>query len=142
MEKYKNILLAFDLNPKDDQQVSERAFTFMQENKTSLSLVHVVEPVTNYGMSAHRLLDCIEENEAEAKEKVSSLAQELEIPKDRQFVKVGAIPEIIVEVAKNIKADLIVMGNHGRHGIKSLFMHDTAASLIKHVDCDVLAIKV
>ncbi|MFK7824009.1 MAG: universal stress protein [Oligoflexales bacterium] len=142
MEKYKNILLAFDLNPKDDNQVSERALAFMRENKARLSLVHVVEPVTNYGMSAQRLLDCIEEHEAEAKEKVNNLAKDLEIPEDRQFVKVGAIAEIIVEVAKNIKADLIVMGNHGRHGIKSLFMQDTAASLIKHVDCDVLAIKV
>ena len=142
MEKYKNILLAFDLNPKDDCRVSERALTFMKENKARLSLVHVVEPVANYGMSAHRLLDCIEEHEAEAKEQVNELAKDLEIPEERQHVKVGAIPEIIVEVAKNIKADLIVMGNHGRHGIKSLFMHDTAASLIKHVDCDVLAIKV
>jgi len=43
-------------------------------------------------------------------------------------------------VAGEIKADLIVVGSHGRHGL-GLLLGSTASSVVHHAACDVLAVR-
>ena len=60
---------------------------------------------------------------------------------DRTQVEFGrAIDEILV-TAKNEAADLIVIGSHGRHGIK-LLLGATANGVLHRAECDVLAVRV
>ena len=47
----------------------------------------------------------------------------------------------ILQVAKDIGADLIVMGTHGRSGVGRLFMGSEAETVLRRAECPVLAVK-
>ena len=49
--------------------------------------------------------------------------------------------DAIMEVASEQKADLIVIGTHGRSGISKLLMGSTAEKLLRHAPCHVLTVK-
>jgi len=52
----------------------------------------------------------------------------------------GSARTSVVAHAKKINADLIVVGEHGRHGL-SLLLGSTADGIIHHSECDVLAVR-
>ncbi|MBU4230264.1 MAG: universal stress protein, partial [Proteobacteria bacterium] len=49
--------------------------------------------------------------------------------------------EALVETAKKSKADLIVLGTHGRTGLVRLLMGSTTARVIGHAHCSVLVVR-
>lgn len=56
-------------------------------------------------------------------------------------VSVGAPDDIIVQVAHDQQVNLIVMGSHGRTGLKRLLMGSTTARVIGSAPCPVLVVK-
>ena len=56
-------------------------------------------------------------------------------------VKEGLPEDVIPAVAKNIDAELVVIGTVGRHGISAALIGNTAEHVIDSLDCDVLALK-
>ena len=53
----------------------------------------------------------------------------------------GSPEEQIVNLAKTIHADLVVLGTVGRSGVQGLLLGNTAENVLLHSDCDVLAVK-
>ena len=53
----------------------------------------------------------------------------------------GAASELIPELARKTRAELIVMGTVGRTGIQGFFIGNTAEAILNQVDCSVLAVK-
>ncbi len=49
--------------------------------------------------------------------------------------------EALVETARAEKADLIVVGSHGRTGIPKLLLGSVASHVVAHAPCDVLVVK-
>jgi nucleotide-binding universal stress UspA family protein len=47
----------------------------------------------------------------------------------------------IPQLAKQLGADLVVMGTVGRTGVPGLIMGNTAETILNHIDCSVLALK-
>jgi len=47
----------------------------------------------------------------------------------------------IVDLAKKEKADLIIMGSHGRTGLSRLLLGSVAAHVVTHAPCSVLVVK-
>ena len=56
-------------------------------------------------------------------------------------VREGYAPKEIVNVALEAKADLIVMGTHGRSGVKRLLMGSVAEHMVRKAPCPVLTVK-
>ncbi|PLX50275.1 MAG: universal stress protein [Desulfobulbaceae bacterium] len=56
-------------------------------------------------------------------------------------IKVGNPAEKIIDTAKEIGADLIVVGSHGRHGAQRFFLGSVSAKVLEHAPCHVLIIK-
>jgi universal stress protein A len=56
-------------------------------------------------------------------------------------VHVGDAYEMIVDIAKKKKADVIVMGSHGRTGLTRLLMGSVTSRVIGHAPCSVLVVK-
>ncbi|MEC4675706.1 MAG: universal stress protein [Nitrospirota bacterium] len=76
--------------------------------------------------------------------KIKSNAEEESIKVDTALVKSRppeSIHEAIIEYAKEKKADIIVMGSHGRTGIKRLLMGSVAERVIGHTTSSVLVVK-
>ncbi len=53
----------------------------------------------------------------------------------------GEPPEIIVDTAREKKADLIALGTYGRKGLKRLLMGSVTSQVILNAPCDVLVVK-
>jgi universal stress protein A len=68
------------------------------------------------------------------------LGQKLGVSEDRQHINVGAAREVVIHAAKDIHADLIVIGSHGRHGLH-LLLGSTANGVLHEAECDVLAVR-
>ena len=72
----------------------------------------------------------------EAKEKVDEANMPCET-----IVHIGGNPhEFIIQEAKDKEIDLIVMGTHGRSGIKRVLLGSVAQNVIGHAPCPVLVV--
>ncbi|BFT30371.1 universal stress protein UspE [Alteromonas sp. D210916BOD_24] len=63
------------------------------------------------------------------------------IAEDKCMVKEGLPEKVIPQVAKDIDAELVIIGTVGRVGISAALIGNTAEHVIDELNCDVLAIK-
>lgn len=65
------------------------------------------------------------------------------IPLDRIAYRVtaGVPSEVIVGTATDVGADLIVMGTHGREGVRQILLGSTAERVLRDADCSVFTVK-
>ena len=78
-----------------------------------------------------------------AEEGLRKLAEELAvegIEVETRAVE-GYPPQVIVEAAAALDADLIAMGTHGRSGIAHLFLGSTAERVVQKAPCPVLTVR-
>ena len=142
MQVYKQILLAVALVPESDSRIVQKAEEFAKQFNANLVVLHVVERLTSYGAAygvavgadvEQMLLDS-------AKKVMSNLQKKLGLSADRCLVKVGPPSVVILEESEHLKADLIVLGSHGKHGIR-LLLGSTANAVLHGAKCDVLAVR-
>jgi len=82
---------------------------------------------------------------AEVSEESREQLNRLELPRtdvraERRFVEGDPATEI-VRVAHDEKADLIVLGTHGRSGLERLLMGSVAEHVLRAASCPVLTVK-
>ena len=143
---YKNILAAVDLSD-EAQQVLDEAKRLATDHGARLMLLSVVKPLTQvYGgldMAAYTQATVNFEREAQAQvlTQLKTLGSKLGVKAADVHVTVGSPSTQIVDVANAQKADLIVVGSHGRHGL-GLLLGSTANGVLHHAKCDVLTIRI
>ncbi len=143
MTTYKRILVALDLAP-EGPRVLEQAITLSQQNDAVLSLVHVVEHVASIYTSESSFPEIpdIEKRLTEkASENLDKTKNDYQIPDAECYVRTGTAKHEIVDLAKEINADLIVVGSHGRRGLQ-LLLGSTANGILHLATCDVLAVRI
>jgi nucleotide-binding universal stress UspA family protein len=59
----------------------------------------------------------------------------------RGMMKRGDPRIVLEETARSEQADLVVVGSHGRSGIKRLFLGSVASHVVTHAPCPVLVVK-
>jgi len=144
MAIYQSILLAIDLHPTCDEITAQRAVDMAKMAAgAKLSIVHAVEHINAYGVAQAypTVIDLEEQMLKEAQEGLARFATKYNIPAGQQFVEIGSPKSVILNKADEVKADLIIVGSHGRHGI-SLLLGSTANAVLHHAHCDVLAISI
>ena len=142
MEQYKKILLAVELNPESDALIIDKARVLRDQYGAQLILIHAVEHLSNYG-AAYGVSAGIDVEEIlvnDAKKSMKDVGDKLNVTADNQVIKLGPAAQIILEEAKERGIDLIVIGSHGRHGIR-LLLGSTANSVLHGASCDVLAVR-
>ncbi|TAK63224.1 universal stress protein [Methylobacter sp.] len=143
MESYKHILLAADFS-EHGEEVANRAKDLAEKYQAKLSIVHVMDNLlitdAAYGSTIPFDLDLTAELMAAAKTRLAKLAEKLNIAEDCRWMETGSPKLEIIRVAEENKADLIVVGSHGRHGF-ALLLGSTANGVLHHAQCDVLAVR-
>lgn len=56
------------------------------------------------------------------------------------IVRPGGVGDIILDATRSGEADLIVMGTHGRTGVRRLFLGSIAEHVLRHADCPVVTV--
>ncbi len=140
---YKHLLLATDLS-KNSAPIAEKALNIAKDNNATLDILHVIEhsPIAYGGEFSIPIDANLEQSiEAQARSALRELAQKMAIPEDRQHIRNTSVKQATLEIAKEIDADLIVVGTHGHHGIDVL-LGSRANAILHSAKCDVLAIRV
>jgi nucleotide-binding universal stress UspA family protein len=68
-------------------------------------------------------------------------AEDLHIQVEHQLLFVGDPAPEILRVAQAIKADMIVMGTHGRSGLARLLMGSVAEQVVRKAPCPVVTVR-
>jgi nucleotide-binding universal stress UspA family protein len=58
----------------------------------------------------------------------------------RVVLHMGDARDVIARVVRELPADLVVMGTHGRSGVKRLLLGSVAEGVLRSVTCPVLAV--
>lgn len=135
-------MLAVELDPSCDDLPSVKAKEIADEFNAELYLLHAIEHLSSYGAAYGVAAGAdIEEMLLEnARESLRKLSLKLGVAEDRQLIKVGPAKSIILEEADRLDIDLIIVGSHGRHGIR-LLLGSTANAVLHGSKCDVLAVR-
>lgn len=146
---YQHILVAVDFSPEMDVVVG-RALMMRERFGARLSLVNVVDyvpPGTEYAGGAF-VADPILPDDVRleqdlievAQKEMDALGERLGVDTDDRIVESGPTGRGIQHVARDVKADLVVVGVHERNWLGRL-LGSTPQSLLKHEVCDVLAVR-
>lgn len=136
---YKKILFATDF---DDVglKAARKAKKIAEENKATLFLVHVVEPIPAYAYPGFAGFAEVEASIREQAEKeLTTLAKKLDVDTMHCKIEFGSIKSEILRIAQEKKIDLIITGSHGKHGL-SLLLGSTANAILHGANCDVLVV--
>lgn len=143
MTVYSRMLLAVDFTTATDT-VTQQAMELCQVFKARLSLIHVVEFV-QMDLSNDLILPQGLELDLElmerARQRLQELAEKLGIDEAECFVSQGSTRREILNLAKELNVDLIVIGSHGREGIQRL-LGSTANAVLHGAPCDVLSVRI
>ena len=139
---YRTLLMAIDLSD-ESAMVAERARALAGAFGSTLHVMHVIEPLSfAYGGDIPMDFSGIQEEiHQQAKQQLTTFAEDSGIPEGQQHIVLGR-PEVEIHtLAEEIGADLIVVGSHGRYGL-ALLMGSTANGVLHGATCDVLAVRV
>jgi nucleotide-binding universal stress UspA family protein len=135
------VLLAID-DSKFSEAAARAIIDHMPPEPTEVCVLHVAEmPVVPYSYVG----PVREESLKMSKELVERTGEQLGKAgyKVQTVVEEEGDPRVkIIDRAAHWKADLIVMGSHGRKGLDRFMMGSVAESVVRHARCSVLVVRI
>jgi nucleotide-binding universal stress UspA family protein len=139
-DRVRSILVPVDFS-KPSIAAVPHALALARKYEAQLTLLHVLE-------SAHAdmLIDTSESQRAArlaAHERLAKLADATKKswPRTGRELRTGHPVDAITAMAKRTNADLIVLGTHGRTGLKHAFIGSVAERVVRHAPCLVLVVR-
>lgn len=129
-------------------QALDYAIELSRRFKPDLVVLHALEPLYYpvpgdlYGAGYDTGL-VFQELERTAREQLARLTAELQKKRVtvRTLLQVGTASQVIVDTAKKLKADLIVMSTHGRTGLSHALIGSVAEKVVRNASCPVLTVR-
>ncbi len=119
-----------------------RAVELAKEASAPLRLIHVYQvPLYNGSLYVPEILTNLQKT---AEENVGALVTEagkLGASDVRGEAMMGVPWDEIVRHARDLSTDLIVMGTHGRTGLKHAFIGSVAERVVRHAPCAVMVVR-
>lgn len=148
------ILIAID-ESKHAEHAAEYGFDIARKFNAAVGLVNIIEPavmpqmtatadpimgmpIQGTGIEEMELMD-IQKNQSEniVDHIVNKLAGDMPVT---HFTEFGSTADGIIKCSKEFKADLVVLGTHGRTGFDRLFMGSVAEHVVRHSEVPVLVV--
>jgi len=136
---WQKILLATD-GSKYSEAAAQRAIDFAVSYGGELIILSVVDvPAEFYGESPEAWDNLVVKARAYV-DKAKQMAEASGV-KVQAFVREAETWQSIIDMASEKKADTIIMGSHGRTGLKRLLMGSVTEKVIGNAACPVLVVK-
>jgi nucleotide-binding universal stress UspA family protein len=134
---WKNILLPTD-GSKYSAIASNKALELATSYGSSLLAVSIVDVTEEFYTEAP---DAVDELIGKAKRFVDDIKKRANGLNIQTLVKEGETYEVITNLARESISDVIVMGNHGRTGVKRFLIGNVTEKVIGYAPCPVLIVK-
>jgi nucleotide-binding universal stress UspA family protein len=136
---WQRALLATD-GSRYSNTATEKAINFTKSYGGELNIISIVDvPAELYAESPKTVEDLI--NKAKVYVEDAKKQSEISGIKTETFVREGEAYRIITDFARQQNINIIVMGSHGRTGLKRLLMGSVTERVIGHASCPVLVVK-
>jgi len=132
---FKNILFLTDFT-EASQTALAYAMGFAKHFGAQLYPAHSCDPIILTETAAPDILDEVEEN---SRRRLKDLAKENEITGTPLFAR-GPVADAVPGWINDHGIDLIVMGTHGRKGLKHFLLGSVAEAVFRHATCPVLTV--
>lgn len=143
---YKRILVPVDGSPTAAKGMGE-AINLAKESGAKLLLLHIVDEYPAFatpeiGLNLGPLIDALRESGRETLERIAAIAKASGVqPETGLEENFGErVADAIVEKAVSWKADLIVMGTHGRRGVTRALVGSDAELVVRYSPVPVLLV--
>ena len=139
----KRILVPIDFSDCSKKAL-QYALPLAKEHEAALTLLYVVPPA--YGAGEYGGIDYAQlegsMKEGGEKELAKLAVDEVhgEVSADA-LVRVGSPSQEIIETARSLPADLIVISTHGRTGLKHVFLGSVAERIVQRAPCPVFVVR-
>jgi nucleotide-binding universal stress UspA family protein len=140
----KKILIALDYDPTA-QKVAEQAYSLASSMNAEVTLLHVINdptyytttdfsPIMGYGgyMDIDRFQPTVEALKAASQIFLEKVKHHLKDDTIKTTVKDGDVADTILKTAKEIHADIIVMGSHSRKWLENIVIGSVAKDVLNH----------
>jgi nucleotide-binding universal stress UspA family protein len=137
--KVGRLLIAMDFSPSFEAALRS-AVILAKRFKAEAVLVHASEPVDSSRPAHGHDKECSSQRADHQFQQTVSALQADQFVTNRIFVP-GNPVEVILDQAKCLRADLIVMGIHRRRGLRRLVLGSVAESVVRRACCPVLVVR-
>ena len=136
----------------DESEYTQAIVDFVVKSQWSASniiVLNVVDPLKINSLMAvlpGPILDeMVEKNLQRAKTTTTSAANQIRSAMKscqvREEILEGKAAQVILELAQEWRADLIVMGSHGKTGFSKLLLGSVSLAVTSHASCSVLIVR-
>lgn len=148
---FKTIVVTSDLSEASEDGLLHAAEIASNSSASKLYLLHVVAPAElllgrEYGLGLEVTKQALKEIHDAAEQKLGEQWAHV-VPADYRgpapkLMTVSGSPAVeICDFAESVKADLIVIGTHGRTGIGHILIGSVAENVVRHSPCAVLTVR-
>ena len=145
---YTNILVAVDGSEASKRAVSE-ATQLAKLSRCTLTAVYVIDQSAAFTYAGacdpHLLTDAARQVGVSLLNEALAQMRELNVVGDTEIVETQGIAEDIASAlmrcAERRGVDLVVMGTHGRRGLRRMVIGSVAERFVRHATCPVLLIR-
>jgi universal stress protein A len=140
----RKILVPTDFSPASKKSLSY-ALRFAQGLNSEITLLHVLEPETPLTLAGRPAATAFSEQElADAEEALRDLANSVKAAGGagtKSMLRTGVATHEIVESAKKLDVDVIVIATHGFTGWRHFAIGSTAERVARAAPCPVLVVR-
>ena len=144
----RRILYATDFS-KASARALDEAVRLAKQNHAELLVVHVIEPVGQYATGEDfggaelyvKMEEAAEQDAQRSMQKLMRKLKQARVNAKSLLLKGPAAHEQIVKAAKSRKANMIVIGTHGRTGLSKLVMGSVAGKVVSLASCPVVVVR-
>lgn len=139
---YKRILVATDLSPQGKVTL-EKALGMAKDSQAEVFVIHVLErsPMSYGGEFSIPMDTKVEQTiEAQARSILQDMAHKYGFDDDHIYLANGSVKTEVTKLAKQIEADVIVVGSHGG-GTIGVLLGSRANAVLHQAHCDVWVFK-
>lgn len=138
---FKRVLVATDFSPASDRAL-EYALPIVRRYHSALSIVHAIPPEPRESITWDPLPRELDRQRFDAEQEMGRLSEDARI-KDlnaHMLLDQGPVWDVLSAILQRENTDLLVLGTHGRGGLKKLALGSVAEVVLRRAACPVLTI--
>jgi nucleotide-binding universal stress UspA family protein len=144
---YKRILVPVDGSSTSKAGLSE-ALRLAKDQKAKLKLIHIVDELMIFssseaGLNIEPIIESMKRGGKRILERAAKMAAARGVRPETELWEnaTGRVAEVLIGRAKRWRADLIVMGTHGRRGVNRLVLGSDAELVVRNSPVPVLLVR-
>jgi nucleotide-binding universal stress UspA family protein len=146
MKRFRHVLHASDFSSAS-RPAFDRALGLAKSSRAALTIVHVIAPIVPLSSDGYVSPQVIDDLDRRARAyaaremgKLVSKAKQAGV-RAKTLVLEGVAADRIVRAAKARRADVIVVGTHGRGAVAKFFLGSVAGRVVATAACPVLTVR-